>query len=103
MITPEDVSYVARLARLRLSEEEQERMTRELSAVLGYVEHMDELELDGVEPTARVVDLVNVLRDDAPRPSLPLESRALERTRRSRRRLRRSGGGELIVARSARI
>ncbi|MBJ7459694.1 MAG: Asp-tRNA(Asn)/Glu-tRNA(Gln) amidotransferase subunit GatC [Thermoleophilaceae bacterium] len=73
MITPEDVSYVARLARLRLSEAEQERMTRELSAVLGYVEHMNELSLDGVEPTARVVDLVNVLREDAPRPSLPLE------------------------------
>jgi aspartyl-tRNA(Asn)/glutamyl-tRNA(Gln) amidotransferase subunit C len=73
VITPEDVSYVARLARLRLSEEEQERMTRELSAVLGYVEHMNELELDGVEPTARVVDLVNVLRQDTPRPSLPLD------------------------------
>ncbi|MGK2878083.1 MAG: Asp-tRNA(Asn)/Glu-tRNA(Gln) amidotransferase subunit GatC [Solirubrobacterales bacterium] len=74
MITPEDVSYVARLARLRLSEEEQERMTRELSAVLGYVEHINELELDGVEPTARVVDLVNVLRDDVPRPSLSLQA-----------------------------
>jgi aspartyl-tRNA(Asn)/glutamyl-tRNA(Gln) amidotransferase subunit C len=74
VITPEDVSYVARLARLRLSDEEQERMTRELSAVLGYVEHMNELDLDGVEPTARVVDLVNVLREDAPRESLSLES-----------------------------
>lgn len=77
MITPEDVSYVARLARLQLSEEEQERMTRELSAVLGYVEHINEHQLDGVEPTARVVDLVNVLREDIPRPSLPLE-KALE-------------------------
>ncbi len=73
MISPEDVSYVARLARLRLSEEEQERMTRELQAVLGYVEHMNELDLEGVEPTARVVDLVNVLREDEPRPSLPRE------------------------------
>lgn len=71
MITPEDVSYVARLARLRLSDEEQERMTRELQAVLGYVEHMNELDLEGVEPTARVVDLVNVLRPDEPTPSLP--------------------------------
>jgi aspartyl-tRNA(Asn)/glutamyl-tRNA(Gln) amidotransferase subunit C len=71
VITPDDVSYVARLARLRLSDEEQERMTRELQAVLGYVEHMNELDLEGVEPTARVVDLVNQLRADEPRPSLP--------------------------------
>jgi aspartyl-tRNA(Asn)/glutamyl-tRNA(Gln) amidotransferase subunit C len=74
VITPEDVSYVARLARLRLSEQEQERMTRELQGVLGYVEHINELELDGVEPTARVVDLVNQLRDDQPRPSLSPEA-----------------------------
>lgn len=73
MITPEDVSYVARLARLRLSSDEQERMTRELQAVLGYVEHMNELDLDGVEPTARVVDLVNVLREDTPHESLAPE------------------------------
>lgn len=61
---------MARLARMRLSDEEQERMTRELQAVLGYVEHMNELDLDGVEPTSRVVDLVNVLREDVVRESL---------------------------------
>jgi aspartyl-tRNA(Asn)/glutamyl-tRNA(Gln) amidotransferase subunit C len=64
VISPEDVAYVARLARLRLTAEEQQRMTRELSAVLEYVEHVGELDLDGVEPTARVVDLVNVQRPD---------------------------------------
>jgi aspartyl-tRNA(Asn)/glutamyl-tRNA(Gln) amidotransferase subunit C len=73
VITPEDVSYVARLARLRLSDEEQERMTRELTAVLGYVEHMNELDLKGVAPTARVGDAVNQLRPDEPTPSLTLE------------------------------
>lgn len=73
MIGPEDVAYVARLARMRLSAQEQERMTRELQAVLGYVEHMNELELEGVEPTARVVDLVNELRADEPRECLSRE------------------------------
>ncbi len=73
MISPEDVAYVARLARLRLSDDEQERMTRELQSVLGYVEHMNELELDAVEPTARVVDLVNQLRPDEPAESLSIE------------------------------
>lgn len=74
MISQDDVAYVARLARLHLSEGEQARMTEELQAVLGYVEHMNELELEGVEPTARVVDLVNVLRADEPRQSLSLEA-----------------------------
>lgn len=74
MISQEDVAYVARLARLHLSEQEQSRMTDELQAVLGYVEHMNELELNGVEPTARVVDLVNVLRADEPRESLSVET-----------------------------
>lgn len=49
-------------------------MTRELQSVLGHVEHMNELDLSGVEPTARVVDLVNVLREDTPRESLTSES-----------------------------
>lgn len=74
MISQQDVAHVAKLARLGLSEEEQSRMTGELQAVLGYVEHMNELELDGVEPTARVVDLVNVLRSDEPHESLSAEA-----------------------------
>lgn len=67
------MAYVARLARLRLTDEEQERMTRELSGVLEYVEHMDELDLESVEPTARVVDLVNELRPDEVKPGLTKE------------------------------
>lgn len=73
MITPEDVKKVARLARIELSPEEQEKMTGELQSVLDYVEQMNQLDLEGVEPTARVVDLVNVFRPDEPRPSLPRE------------------------------
>ena len=70
MIERSDVEYVARLARLRLSEDEMERMARELSAVLGYIEHIEELDLTGVEPTSHVVPLENVLRADEPRESL---------------------------------
>jgi aspartyl-tRNA(Asn)/glutamyl-tRNA(Gln) amidotransferase subunit C len=68
---------VARLARLRLSDEEVERMSGELSSVLDHIEKIAELDLDGVEPTSHVVELENVLRPDEPRPSLPRE-RALE-------------------------
>jgi aspartyl-tRNA(Asn)/glutamyl-tRNA(Gln) amidotransferase subunit C len=77
MIDREQVLHVAKLARLRLSDAEVERMTGELSKILEHVERMDELDLDGVEPTSHVVELQNVLRDDVPRESLSRE-RALE-------------------------
>lgn len=74
MIERKDVEYVARLARLRLTEDEQERMARELQAVLGYIEHIEELDLSGVEPTSHVVDIVNSLRADDVQESLPREA-----------------------------
>ena len=52
-------------------------MTGELSKVLDHIEKISELDLDGVEPTSHVVELENVLREDAPRASLPRE-KALE-------------------------
>jgi aspartyl-tRNA(Asn)/glutamyl-tRNA(Gln) amidotransferase subunit C len=73
MIDRDQVLHVARLARLRLSDEELERMPAELSKILEHVERMDQLDLEGVEPTSHVVALENVLREDVPRPSLPRE------------------------------
>lgn len=73
MIDRDQVLHVARLARLRLTEEEIERMQHELSDILEHVERIQALDLDGVEPTSHVVDLENVLRSDEPRPSLPRE------------------------------
>jgi aspartyl-tRNA(Asn)/glutamyl-tRNA(Gln) amidotransferase subunit C len=69
MIDREQVLHVARLARLRLSDEEVERMASELSGILEHVEHISELDLDGVQPTSHVTALENVLRPDEPRPS----------------------------------
>jgi aspartyl-tRNA(Asn)/glutamyl-tRNA(Gln) amidotransferase subunit C len=77
MIDRAQVEHVAALARLRLADDEVERMAGELSQVLEHVERIGELDLDGVEPTAHVVPLENVLRPDEPAPSLPRE-RALE-------------------------
>ncbi|MEA2481654.1 MAG: aspartyl-tRNA(Asn)/glutamyl-tRNA(Gln) amidotransferase subunit [Thermoleophilaceae bacterium] len=77
MIDREQVLHVARLARLRLTGDEVERMSGELSSILGHIETIGELDLDGVAPTSHVVELENVLREDVPRPSLPRE-RALE-------------------------
>jgi aspartyl-tRNA(Asn)/glutamyl-tRNA(Gln) amidotransferase subunit C len=72
-ITREEVLHVARLARLELTEEEVERFTQQLSAILEAVAKVSELDLDDVEPTAHPLDLVNIWADDEPRPCLPLE------------------------------
>jgi aspartyl-tRNA(Asn)/glutamyl-tRNA(Gln) amidotransferase subunit C len=77
MIDRDAVLHVAKLARLRFSEEEVERLAPELSKIVEYVEQMDRLDLDGVEPTSHVVELQNVLREDVPRPGLSTEQ-ALE-------------------------
>jgi aspartyl-tRNA(Asn)/glutamyl-tRNA(Gln) amidotransferase subunit C len=77
VIDRDQVLHVARLARLRLSEDEVERMARELSSVLDHIEKIAELDLDAVPPTSHVIALENVLRDDEPRESWPRE-RVLE-------------------------
>jgi aspartyl-tRNA(Asn)/glutamyl-tRNA(Gln) amidotransferase subunit C len=77
VIDRDQVLHVARLARLRLSDAEVDAMVEELPKILAHIEKMEELDLDGVEPTSHVVTLENVLRADEPRPSLPVE-RALE-------------------------
>ena len=74
MIDRDQVLHVARLARLRLSEDEIERMSRELSTVLDHIEKISELDLEGVPPTSHVVEVENVLRADEPRESRSLES-----------------------------
>ena len=71
MIDRDQVLHVARLARLKLTDDEVERMSSELSAVLDHIENISQLDLDGVEPTTHVVELENVLREDVPRPSWP--------------------------------
>jgi aspartyl-tRNA(Asn)/glutamyl-tRNA(Gln) amidotransferase subunit C len=73
MIDREQVLHVARLARLRLSDDEIEPMASELSAVLEHVAHIGELDLDGVEPSTHVVELSGRLRADEPEPCLPRE------------------------------
>jgi aspartyl-tRNA(Asn)/glutamyl-tRNA(Gln) amidotransferase subunit C len=72
-IEREDVLHVARLANLALGEDELERLGAQLNAILEAVGKVSELDLADVPPTSHPLDLVNVLADDEPRPSLPLE------------------------------
>jgi aspartyl-tRNA(Asn)/glutamyl-tRNA(Gln) amidotransferase subunit C len=72
-ISREEVLHVARLARLALTDEEVERFQEQLSAILDAVGKVSELDLEGVPPTSHPLDLVNVLAEDEPRPSLTRE------------------------------
>jgi aspartyl-tRNA(Asn)/glutamyl-tRNA(Gln) amidotransferase subunit C len=69
-ITTEDVAHVARLARLRLSDDELSQFTGQLAAVLEHARDVEALDTAGVEPMSHPLPLVNVLRDDTVRPSL---------------------------------
>ena len=65
-----DVKYVAHLARLSLSPEEERRIGEQLGHILGYIEKLKEVDVSGVEPTAHAFPLVNVARPDEVRPSI---------------------------------
>ncbi|WP_066637116.1 Asp-tRNA(Asn)/Glu-tRNA(Gln) amidotransferase subunit GatC [Desulfolucanica intricata] len=64
MITKADVEHVALLARLKLSEEEKEKYTEQLNAILEYAQKLEKLDTAGVPPTAHVLPLQNIYRED---------------------------------------
>lgn len=72
-ITKQEVQHVAKLGRLELSEQEQEKLADQMSGILTYVEKLNELDTKGVEPTAHVMDINNVMRDDVIVESLSQE------------------------------
>ena|ERR1039458_2110599 len=79
MVTEKDVSYVADLANLELSDEEHARMLKDLNSILGYIDRLNELDTSNVEPMAQVASRygtrgeANAMRPDKPRSSLPHE------------------------------
>jgi aspartyl-tRNA(Asn)/glutamyl-tRNA(Gln) amidotransferase subunit C len=66
-----DIKYVAHLARLHLTPDEENKLGAQLGHILGYIEKLNELDVSNVEPTAHAVPMVNVTRPDEIRPSLP--------------------------------
>jgi aspartyl-tRNA(Asn)/glutamyl-tRNA(Gln) amidotransferase subunit C len=72
-ISREQVEHVARLARLGLDEDEKDRFQGQLSQILETMRVIDRLDTSTIPPTAQVIPLQTVLRDDTPRPSLPVE------------------------------
>ena len=69
-ITMRDVEHVARLSRLALTDQEKERMRRELDGILSYIDKLRALDTANVLPTSHAVPMTNVMREDEPRPSL---------------------------------
>jgi aspartyl-tRNA(Asn)/glutamyl-tRNA(Gln) amidotransferase subunit C len=65
--------HVARLARIELTGAEMARMQHELSAILEYVDQVQELDLAAVAPTTHAIPVPNVMRGDVPKPSVPAE------------------------------
>ncbi len=70
-LTREEVQHVAWLARLQLTDEEIEAFREQLSAILEYAQMLEEVDLSAVPPTATVLPMRNVMREDEVRPSLP--------------------------------
>lgn len=69
-ITPKDVAHVALLSRLEIPEDQVEKVTGQLNAILEYAEMLNKVNTDGVEPTAHVIPLSNVMREDEVEVSL---------------------------------
>jgi aspartyl-tRNA(Asn)/glutamyl-tRNA(Gln) amidotransferase subunit C len=84
-----DVKYVAQLARLALSPDEEKKLGTQLGSILGYIEKLRELDVSQVEPTAHAVPLVNVMRPDIIRPSLSHDE--------ALRNAPKAGGGLFVV------
>ena len=72
-VTLDDVRKVAELARLKFDQDEEERLVAELNRLLDYVAALNQLDTTGVSPTAHVLPISNVFREDRARPSLPQE------------------------------
>ena len=69
-----DIKYVANLARIALTRDEETKLGSQLDDILGYVKKLEELDVADVEPMAHAVPLYNVLRADEVRPSIPQEA-----------------------------
>jgi aspartyl-tRNA(Asn)/glutamyl-tRNA(Gln) amidotransferase subunit C len=70
---PIDIDHLATLSRLALTPEEKAKFAAQLGDILGHIEQLKQVNVDGVEPTAHATPIFNVLQADEPRPGLPVE------------------------------
>jgi len=72
-VTIKDVEHIAKLAKLKFNEAEKEKLQTELNSILGYIDKLNELDLENVEPLENVNNTNNVFREDITGPSLTKE------------------------------
>ena len=72
-LTRTEVQYIAELAKLQLTEAEEALYQEQLSDILNYIQRLNTLDTEAIPPTATVLPLRSVMRDDVPRPSLPVD------------------------------
>ena len=73
-LTPEQVRHVALLARIGLEPGDEEFYAEQLSGILAHIDRLQQVNTDDIPPTAQVVEIVNQLREDEPRPGLTQEA-----------------------------
>jgi len=73
MIDNKTIEYVANLARLELKADELKRLSGQLSHIIDFIDKLKEVNIDNVTPTSHAISVENVLREDAPKGSLPAE------------------------------
>ncbi|MBI3004902.1 MAG: Asp-tRNA(Asn)/Glu-tRNA(Gln) amidotransferase subunit GatC [Ignavibacteriales bacterium] len=69
-VTMKDVEYIAKLARLKFTEEEKQKLTHELNDILNYIDQLNKIDTSNVEPLSHVIDVKNVFREDVVKPGL---------------------------------
>jgi aspartyl-tRNA(Asn)/glutamyl-tRNA(Gln) amidotransferase subunit C len=73
-LTADEVRWVAKLARLQLSDSDVDTMTKQLAAIVDYVTQLQQVNTEGVEPLSHALPVHNVFREDELRPSLPVDA-----------------------------
>ncbi|MEK7167274.1 MAG: Asp-tRNA(Asn)/Glu-tRNA(Gln) amidotransferase subunit GatC [Patescibacteria group bacterium] len=67
-LTIKEVEYVAKLAQLKLTDQEKEKFAKQLSSILEYVKQLDEIDTKNIEPTNQIIGLQNIIREDEINP-----------------------------------
>ena len=63
-LSPELTEHIARLAHIELSQDEKEKFTEQMNSILGHFTQLEEVDIEGIEPTTHVMDIKNVFRED---------------------------------------
>jgi aspartyl-tRNA(Asn)/glutamyl-tRNA(Gln) amidotransferase subunit C len=72
-LSPETVKYVADLSRMELTTEELDKLSKQLQAILGFIDKLSQVDISGITAATHILPISNVLREDIPRESLPIE------------------------------